>query len=249
MRLPIRAMQVVVLLASISALIACGDGRLPTSPTAVANATTSAASSADPQEATPRSRPTSPGGPESVSVVQIGPNSVDLEVTWPDNPTPVLLSIRTADGAEPVFSFDGQVTELIAPPDERSKPTILPAVLAAAAVAIRAYAVVEVIRVCAPPLYSAIRSNSLTAQTWDSCVWTAASNVAGSSVAKYVAGVGVTRIRSDIYDALKGAVSWSDLRGVLNKKTFKSSAEIVSELTARFFDAIYRAIYGVFQRY
>ena len=182
-------------------------------------------------------------------MVQIGPSSTDLEVTWPDNPTPVVLSIRTADGAEPVFLLDGQVTELVGSPDERWKPTILPAVLAAAAVAIRAYTVVEVIRVCAPPLYSAIRANSLTSQTWDNCAWTAASNVAGSAVAKYVARIGVTRLRSDIYSALKGAVSWSDLRGVLNKKTFKSSNEIVSELTSRFFEPIYRAIYTVFQRY
>ena len=232
---------------------ACSEQRMPTSPSMVEASQNDDRQDAQPIAVARRDRADANRSPlESVRVIEMTENHIDAEVSSAgDQSLRVVVSI-TESG--PAFMIDGRPVTISQSmigqsASDDQKPQMVPAVLAAVSIGIRIYAVYEVVRVCAPPAWSAIRSRSLSASTWDSCLLTAAANVASWGVANFLKGVGVTALRGQIYSALKGSVTWSQLNSTLNKKTFKSVVELISELSSLLFEKFYAAIYNVFRRY
>jgi len=159
----------------------------------------------------------------------------------------VVMSVSASHGASPVyfqFATTGGVVESVVPPalpDATSVNQDRPRfIVAALLLAVRVWAAVETIRVCALPVYQELRrSGSISQRTTEACITEAAVDVTGGILAKLaIPTVKITPLRNSIKSMLGNVITNRQLQKVINKKTKSDIVELVREMTKLLYDVL-----------
>lgn len=176
----------------------------------------------------------------NVEAVSVTEDSFEVIVTTDEE----TANVKMQNGQ--VFANGRRVCLSDRPSDsDRVQPKFIQAAIVIAATAYSAY---EVIKTCAYPLYTDIRTRTLSQTTLENCTLEAASAIATYLTAGWFKAVGVTKMRTVLKGVFGSAITWSELRTVLNKGTFRSVLEVIKLITDFFYNKVYTSTYNALKQ-